>query len=83
MPVTEIAPSLTVVRCGGFAARVARATRRCDSGRNLETKTWLPEAVLAHRIVKEDHIPDVEIDRAVTRMRKFRADPQRHMYSEE
>ncbi len=40
-------------------------------------------AVLAHGLVKEDKVPDEEIERALTRMRKFAAAPERHTFAEE
>jgi hypothetical protein len=39
-------------------------------------------AVVAHGITKEDKVPDEEIDRAIARVAKFRADPRRHTYEE-
>jgi hypothetical protein len=40
-------------------------------------------AVLAHGLVKEDKVPDEEIERALARMRKFAAAPERHTFAEE
>jgi Phage derived protein Gp49-like (DUF891) len=40
-------------------------------------------AVLAHGLVKEDKVPDEEIERALARMRKFAATPERHTFVEE
>ncbi len=40
-------------------------------------------AVLAHGLVKEDKVPDEEIVRALARMRKFAAAPERHTFVEE
>ena len=40
-------------------------------------------AVLAHGLVKEDKVPGEEIDRALARMRKFAAAPERHTLAEE
>jgi hypothetical protein len=40
-------------------------------------------AVLAHGLVKEDKVPDEEIERALARMRKFAAAPERHTFVEE
>jgi phage-related protein len=41
-------------------------------------------AIIAHAIVKEDSaVPDVDIDRAITRQRLFVADPATHTYTEE
>jgi hypothetical protein len=39
-------------------------------------------AVLAHGLIKEDKVPGEEIDRALARMRKFAADPERHTLAE-
>jgi hypothetical protein len=35
-------------------------------------------AVLAHGLVKEDKVPDVDIERALARMRKYAAAPEQH-----
>ena len=40
-------------------------------------------AVLAHGLIKEDKVPGEEIDRALARMRKFAAAPERHTLAEE
>jgi hypothetical protein len=40
-------------------------------------------AVLAHGLVKEDKVSGEEIDRALARMRKFAAAPERHTFAEE
>lgn len=40
-------------------------------------------AVLAHGLIKEDKVPGEEIDRALGRMRKFAAAPERHTLAEE
>lgn len=37
-------------------------------------------AVLSHGIAKEQAVPDVEINRAIERKRKFEADPKSHTY---
>jgi hypothetical protein len=39
-------------------------------------------AVLAHGLVKEDKVPGEELDRALARMRKFAASPERHTLAE-
>jgi hypothetical protein len=39
--------------------------------------------VLAHGLVKEDEVPGSEIDRAIARMEKFKAAPERHTLMEE
>jgi hypothetical protein len=39
-------------------------------------------AVLARGLVKEDKVPDEEIERALARMRKFAAAPERHTFAE-
>ena len=39
-------------------------------------------AVLAHGIVKESQVPDVEIERAKRRKAAYEADPERHTYRE-
>jgi Phage derived protein Gp49-like (DUF891) len=39
-------------------------------------------AVLAHGLIKEDKVPGEEIDRALARMRKFAAAPERHTLAE-
>ena len=40
-------------------------------------------AVVASGIVKEDRVPPVEIDRTITRKRKFESDPTKHTYAKE
>jgi hypothetical protein len=40
-------------------------------------------AVLAHGLVKEDKVPDEDIDRALARMRKLAAAPRQHIFAEE
>ncbi|MBI4907723.1 MAG: type II toxin-antitoxin system RelE/ParE family toxin [Acidobacteria bacterium] len=40
-------------------------------------------AVLAHALVKEDLVPESDIERALRRKRVFEADQERHTYSEE
>ena len=40
-------------------------------------------AVLAHGLVKEGKVPGEEIERALARMRKFAAAPERHTFAEE
>ena len=40
-------------------------------------------AVLAHGIIKEDKVPDEEIERTIGRMNKFQENPGRHTYAEE
>jgi len=40
-------------------------------------------AVLAGGIIKEDHVPPVEIDRAIERKRKFESNPAKHTYGKE
>lgn len=40
-------------------------------------------AVLASGIVKEDRVPPVEIERAVTRKKVFESNPTEHTYTEE
>jgi len=40
-------------------------------------------AVLAHGLINEDKVPGEEIDRALGRMRKFAAAPERHTLAEE
>lgn len=37
-------------------------------------------AVLSHGLVKERRVPPIEIEKAVSRKRKFIADPERHTY---
>jgi phage-related protein len=37
-------------------------------------------AVISHGIVKESKVPSREIDRALVRMNKFKADPKRHTH---
>lgn len=39
-------------------------------------------AVLAHALTKEKEVPDVDIDRAIERRRKFESDPGSHTYRE-
>lgn len=39
-------------------------------------------AVLSHGIIKEGRVPPAEIERAIRRGAKFRADPQRHTHRE-
>jgi hypothetical protein len=39
--------------------------------------------VLAHGLVKKDKVPGGEIDRALARMEKFKAAPERHTLMEE
>ena len=51
-----------------------------DSGQPVVRRTV---AVLAHGLVKEDKVPGEEIDRALARMRKFAAAPERHTFAEE
>ena len=51
-----------------------------DSGQPVVRRTV---AVLAHGLVKEDKVPGEEIDRALARMRKFAAAPERHTLAEE
>jgi Phage derived protein Gp49-like (DUF891) len=51
-----------------------------DSGQPVVRRTV---AVLAHCLVKEDKVPGEEIDRALARMRKFAAAPERHALAEE
>ncbi|MFH0822772.1 MAG: type II toxin-antitoxin system RelE/ParE family toxin [Pseudomonadota bacterium] len=36
--------------------------------------------VVSHGLTKEDRIPDVDIDRAVDRKRKFKHDPESHTF---
>ena len=50
-----------------------------DSGQPVVRRTV---AVLAHGLVKEDKVPGEEIDRALARMRKFAAAPERHTLEE-
>ncbi len=54
--------------------------RSKDSGQPVVRRTV---AVLAHGLVKEDKVPGEEIDRALARMRKFAAAPERHTLAEE
>jgi Phage derived protein Gp49-like (DUF891) len=51
-----------------------------DSGQPVVRRTV---AVLAHGLVKEDKVPGEEIERALARMRKFAAAPERHTFVEE
>ncbi len=51
-----------------------------DSGQPVARRTV---AVLAHGLVKEDKVPGEEIERALARMRKFAAAPERHTFAEE
>jgi phage-related protein len=51
-----------------------------DSGQPVVRRTV---AVLAHGLVKEDKVPNEEIDRALARMRKFAAAPERYTFAEE
>lgn len=51
-----------------------------DSGQPVVRRTI---AVLAHGLVKEGKVPGEEIDRALARMRKFAAAPERHTLAEE
>jgi Phage derived protein Gp49-like (DUF891) len=54
--------------------------RSKDSGQPVVRRTV---AVLAHGLVKKDKVPGEEIDRALARMRKFVAAPERHTLAEE
>jgi len=40
-------------------------------------------ALLAHALTKEDHVPDVDIDRAIERRRRFERNPEEHTYEKE
>lgn len=40
-------------------------------------------AILAHSLTKEDKVPAVEIERAITRKKLFEANPQTHTYESE
>lgn len=40
-------------------------------------------AILAHGLTKEKAVPKADIERAITRMRRFEADPQAHTYTTE
>ena len=40
-------------------------------------------AVLAHGLVKEKQVPDVDIQRAIERKRKLENDPDKHTFSGE
>lgn len=40
-------------------------------------------AFLAHALVKEKQVPNVEIDRAIARRRRLESDPVKHTYVEE
>jgi phage-related protein len=42
-----------------------------------------PAVVLSHGITKEGKVPPKEIDLAVVRMKKFKANPKRHTYLEQ
>jgi phage-related protein len=37
-------------------------------------------AILAHSLTKEDEIPDVDIERAITRKKLFESNPKEHTY---
>jgi hypothetical protein len=39
-------------------------------------------AVVSHGLIKERVVPPKEIDRAITRKRRFTANPERHTYEE-
>ena len=51
-----------------------------DTGQPITRRTV---AVLAHGLIKEDKVPDEEIDKAIARMRKLAAAPRRHILVEE
>jgi hypothetical protein len=38
-------------------------------------------AVISHGVIKEDKVPAREIERAVQRMMRFMANPERHTYT--
>ena len=40
------------------------------------------QAVLSHGIIKEDAVPDTEIDRVIERRQRFESDPGKHTYRE-
>ncbi len=40
-------------------------------------------AILVHSIIKESAVPNKDIDLAILRKDKFRADPERHTYEED
>ncbi len=40
-------------------------------------------AILAHSLVKEKEVPDVDIERAIKRKRRFEANREKHTASEE
>jgi len=40
-------------------------------------------ALVSHGLMKEQAVPSVEIDRAITRKRQFEESPNRHTYQEE
>jgi putative component of toxin-antitoxin plasmid stabilization module len=40
-------------------------------------------AILAHSLTKEDEIPDMDIERAITRKKLFSANPEEHTYESE
>ena len=40
-------------------------------------------AILGHAIIKEDVVPEAEIERCLRRRRAFESNPQAHTYSEE
>ena len=43
---------------------------------------WDGQGVVTHGLIKEDVIPDKEIDLAMQRREKFATDPDRHTYGE-
>jgi phage-related protein len=40
-------------------------------------------AILAHSLTKEDEVPDVDIERAITRKKLFASNPKEHTYESE
>jgi phage-related protein len=40
-------------------------------------------AILAHSLTKEDEVPDIDIERAIARKKRFEANPNEHTYENE
>jgi putative component of toxin-antitoxin plasmid stabilization module len=40
-------------------------------------------AILAHSLTKEDEVPDMDIERAITRKKLFESNPKEHTYESE
>jgi hypothetical protein len=40
-------------------------------------------AILAHGLTKDDEVPDINIERAIGRKKRFEANPKEHTYESE